>query len=235
MQGNTAYIELKYGPINGGNEHYFVVTDVALIVHNHSTQYFAVETRQIKSDLDIVFHFADIDELGTTRRRYKKVVNLKSGQEKPLAKEQTFDKLPKHIALNTRYHKHTLKNFVIQAIRNHNISRIISFGQRDIAILEKVGVYTNKIKAYDFQQKLNKETNYYFSLNKLAKIIGFTCRNNDIESNNLSFTLPVSPRYMREEGALHDAARLFMVYQEYMTNQDAFFIKAALQLQKIGK
>lgn len=235
MQGNTAYIELKYGPLNGGNEHYFVVTDVSLIIHNHDTGYLAVETRQIKSDLDVVFHFADVDELGTTRRRYKKVVNLKTGAERPLEKEQLFDKLPSHIAANTRYHKLTLKNFVIQAIRNHRVSRIISFGQRDLSILEKVGVYTNKLKSYDFQQKLNKETNYYFSLNKLSKIICFNSRNNDISSNNLSYTLPVSPRFMREDGALYDAARLFLIYQEYMTHQDAFFIKAALQLQKIGK
>jgi len=86
----------------------------------------------------------------------------------------------------------------------------------------------------DIQKDLNKETDYLFSLNKLAVVINFQLDRSYLRSNNLEYWLhPIAARQIVPKSAAYDAARLMMVYNEYQYHRADFLIKAQLLLNKI--
>ncbi len=83
---------------------------------------------------------------------------------------------------------------------------------------------------------MNRETDYLFSLNKLAKVIDFHTDRSYLRSNNLEYWLhPIAARQIVPGTAACDAARLLMVFNEYTEVHDDFMIKAAILLNKIQK
>ena len=138
---------------------------------------------------------------------------------------QEFQKL-KDFKLEERL----LKNF-----RKYRFRDLIVFdGRRDIFLCERTGVDFSRINIIDIQKDLNRETDYLFSLNKLAVVTGFGMDRSYLRSNNLEYWLhPIAARQLMPKSASWDAARLMMVYNEYTEHHDDFMMKAALLLNKI--
>ena len=112
---------------------------------------------------------------------------------------------------------------------------IITFdGRRDVFLCERSGVNFMRYNILDLQKVLNKETEYLFSLNKLAVVINFELDNSYLRSNNLEYWLhPIAARQIIPKSAAYDAARLMMVYNEYTMFHEDFLRKGALLLNKI--
>src|SRR5690606_3008868 len=128
-----------------------------------------------------------------------------------------------------------VSRFFMKNMRKYVFRDIITFdGRRDVFLCEKAGVNFQRYYIHDLQKDITKETNYLFSLNKLAKVINFRNNGSYLTSNNLEYRLhPIAAKQIVPKSAAFDAARLLMVHNEFRNHKDDFLLKAALLLNKI--
>ena len=130
-----------------------------------------------------------------------------------------------------------IKSFFGKNFRKYNLRNIVTFdGKRDLFLCEKSGVQFRGMRIFDLQKALNKEFNYLFSLNKLGVATDIRYDNSDgnLKSNNLKYWLhPIAARQLKPRSAAWDAARMFMVYQEFNEHHDDFTMKSALLVNQI--
>lgn len=238
MNENIAFLELKYGNIYGGYPNFYAISEIALLVFERGSNKIFLESWINQANVDIVDVYAETDELGHTVRRVREVLNMRSNRRFKYEEDFRLDDHDLQYAFkNLRSTKSAVRNFLLKNLRKYRFEDMIVFdGRRDIFLCERSGVnfeYTNII---DIQKDLNRETDYLFSLNKLAKVINFNTDRSYLRSNNQEYWLhPIAARQIIPGTAAFDAARLLMVYNEYTEFHDDFLIKAAILLNKIQK
>lgn len=232
---NIAFLELKYGNIYGGYPNFYAVSEASLLVYEPSTQRIFLESWMNNADVDIVSVYSKVNELGHTIGRGREVINMRSRRRKVHKEEfRLEDHDLERSFFNLRPTRRPLKMFFLKNFRKYGIRDIVTFdGRRDVFLLEKAQVDFGRINIMDLQKELNQETDYLFSLNKLAVITGFDV-DTHLVSNNLRYWLhPIAARQIQPKTAAYDAARLLMVHNEYREHHDDFMMKAALLLNKI--
>lgn len=238
MRDNIAFLELKFGNIYGGYANFFAISDISLLIFDPSTNRIFIESLAINADVDVVWVNSKVNELGHTIGRSKQVINLRTRRKKPFKEEYALDEDSLNFAFNRiRPTRRFIKSFFGKNFRKYNIRNIVTFdGKRDIFLCEKSGVIFRGMRVFDLQKALNKEFNYLFSLNKLgvATNIRYDQDDGNLKSNNLKYWIhPIAARQLRPRSAAWDAARMFMVYQEFNDYNDDFTMKSALLVNQI--
>jgi hypothetical protein len=229
-------LEVKYGNIYGGFPNFFAVSEIALLVFEPDTKRIFIESWSNMADIDYVSVVAKTDELGHTIERSKEVINMRTNRRKPFDENFRIDEdLVKRMFFLVRPAQKAIKGFMLKNFKKYGITSLITFdGRRDLFLCEKAGVNFQRMRIIDLQRELNTETNYLFSLNKLSVVINFKMEGSYLRSNNLEYWLhPIAAKQMVPGSAVWDAARLFMVNQEYRLHHDDFLLKAQLILNKI--
>lgn len=236
MNKNTAFLELKYGNIYGGYPNFYAIAEIALLVFEEGTNKIFLESWVNNANIDIVSVYSKVNELGHTVGRAKEVINLKTHRRRPYREDFRLNENELKFAFkNLRPSKMPIRNFLMKNFKKYRFRDIVVFdGRRDIFLCERSGANFERYNIIDLQKDLNKETDYLFSLNKLAVVINFEEDRSYLRSNNLEYWLhPIAARQIVPRSAAFDAARLMMVYNEYHEHHDDFLIKAALILNKI--
>ena len=193
-------------------------------------------SKQIRGHGKIVTSFSQTDEFGVTQKRVIEVLDLATQRVYPF--DPNF-KLPGKVAkgiIARSYGTHkVLKNFIVGVMLKYKPRDFVIFGgRRDVLLCEKAGIRFDKLRVFDTQELLKRDTEHLFSLNKVSKIIKFEAHSNRIESLNYEYYLPRHiTRSMVQNTATFDLARAFLVHQEFTNHKQNLLIKAALQLQKI--
>ena len=235
MNSNFAILELKYGNIYGGYPNFFAISEVSVLVFEPGNKIF-IETWRNRLDVDYVSVFSKTDELGHTVGRHKEVINMKTGRTRPFMEEfQLEDRALQYTFKKLRPVQGWVRKFLLNVFRKYNVRNIITFdGRRDIFLCERSGIDFRRANIIDLQRELNRETDYLFSLNKLAVVANFSIQGSYLKSNNLEYWLhPIAAKQLEPKTAAWDAARLLMVHNEYYEHHDDFLMKAALLLNKI--
>jgi len=233
---NIAFLELKYGNIYGGYPNFYAISEIALLVFETETNRIFLESWINNANFDIVNVFAKVNELGHTIGRGKEVVNLRTRRKKPFREDFRLDERQLKFSMrNLQPTRMPIRNFLTKNLRKYRFRDIVVFdGRRDIFLCQTTGVKFDRYNIIDIQKDLNKETEYLFSLNKLAVVINFELENSYLRSNNLEYWLhPIAARQILPKSAAYDAARLLMVHNEYFQHHDDFMLKAALIINKI--
>lgn len=236
MNKNTAFLELKYGNIYGGYPNFYAISEIALLVYEEGTNKIFLESWINNANIDIVSVYSKVNELGHTTGRAKEVINLRTRRRKPFKEDFRLDERQLQFSFKQlRPTRMPIKNFLIKNFRKYRFRDIVVFdGRRDVFLCERSGANFSRYNIVDLQKDLNKETDYLFSLNKLAVVINFDHDRSYLRSNNLEYWLhPIASRQITPKSAAFDAARLMMVYNEYHQYHDDFLLKAALILNKI--
>lgn len=236
MNRNIAFLELKYGNIYGGYPNFYAISEIALLVFEPETNRIFLESFINNAPIDIVNVFSEVDELGHTVGRKKEVLNLRTGRRQEFDEEFKLDEEELSYEFQKlRPSKQPIKNFLIKNMRKYRFRDVVVFdGRRDIFLCERSGANFSRNNIIDIQKDLNKETDYLFSLNKLAVVIDFELDRSYLRTNNLEYWLhPIAARQIVPRSAAFDAARLLMVFNEYAYHRDDFLIKAQLLLNKI--
>ena len=238
MRDNIAFLELKFGNIYGGYANFFAISDISLLVFDPSTNRIFIESLAINTDVDVVWVNSKTNELGHTIGRSRQVINLRTRRKRSFNEEfslneHELDRAFRNIRPTRRY----IKSFFFKNFRKYNIRNIVTFdGKRDIFLCEKSGVDFRGTKIFDLQKALNKEFNYLFSLNKLGVAINSRFDDGYLQSNNQKYWIhPIAARQLRPRTAAWDAARMFLIYQEFNDYHDDFTMKSALLVNKIQK
>jgi len=238
MRDNIAFLELKFGNIYGGYANFFAISDISLLVFDPSTNRIFIESLAINTDVDVVWVNSKTNELGHTIGRSRQVVNLRTRRKRSFDEEFSLNEHQLDRAFNNiRPTRRYIKSFFFKNFRKYNIRNIVTFdGKRDIFLCEKSGVDFRGTKIFDLQKALNKEFNYLFSLNKLGVAINSRFEDGYLMSNNQRYWIhPIAARQLRPRTAAWDAARMFLIYQEFNDYHDDFTMKSALLVNKIQK
>lgn len=235
MSRNITFLELKYGNIYGGYPNFYAISEASLLIYEVETERIFIESWVNNTDIDIVNVYSKPNELGHTIGRVKEVVNLRTRRRKPYKEEFRLDERDIDFAFRklrpTRQH---INRFFYKNFRKYGVRDIVVFdGRRDIFLLERCQVDFGRTRIRDLQRELNQATDYLFSLNKLAKVIGFEI-DSHLRSNNLQYWLhPIAARQIVPRSAAYDAARLLMVNNEFKFNKDNFLLDAQRLLIQI--
>jgi len=238
MRDNIAFLELKFGNIYGGYANFFAISDISLLVFDPSTNRIFIESLAINTDVDVVWVNSKTNELGHTIGRSRQVINLRTRRKRSYDEEFSLNEHQLDRAFNNiRPTRRYIKSFFFKNFRKYNIRNIVTFdGKRDIFLCEKSGVDFRGTKIFDLQKALNKEFNYLFSLNKLGVAINSRFDDGYLQSNNQRYWIhPIAARQLRPRTAAWDAARMFLIYQEFNDYHDDFTMKSALLVNKIQK
>ncbi|MCB0563166.1 MAG: hypothetical protein KDD01_02190 [Phaeodactylibacter sp.] len=236
MNTSTAFLELKYGNIYGGYPNFYAISEICLLVFEHGSNKIFIETWINNANVDIVSVYSKVNELGHTIGRMKEVINMRTHRRKPYREDfRLDDRQLQYSFQQLRPSKMPIKNFLLKNLRKYRFRDVVTFdGRRDVFLCERSGAKFDRYNIVDLQKDLNKETDYLFSLNKLAVVTGFEHDRSYLRSNNLEYWLhPIADRQIVPRSAAYDAARLMMVHNEYMEYHDDFLMKAALVLNKI--
>ena len=236
MENNIAFLELKYGNIYGGFPNFSAIAEVSLLVFEQRSKKIFIETFVNKVDVDYVSVYSKTNELGHTVGRYKEVINMRSGRRWPFMEEFNIDKRALQYSFKQLRPVHNrVKRFMLDSLRKYRIQTIITFdGRRDIFLCERAGVRFGRTQIVDLQKELNKETDYLFSLNKLAVIVGYDMDGSYLRSNNEEYWLhPIAAKQLYPGSAAWDASRLLMVHNEFYGHRADFLVKAQQLLNKI--
>ena len=236
MNNSIAFLELKYGNIYGGYPNFYAISEICLLVFEQGSNKIFIETWINNANVDIVNVYSKVNELGHTVGRAKEVMNLRTMRRKPYQEDFRLDDRQLQYAFQQlRPSKMPIKNFLLKNLRKYRFRDIITFdGRRDVFLCERSGVNFERYNIIDLQKELNKETDYLFSLNKLAVVINFEHDRSYLRTNSLEYWLhPIADRQIVPKSAAYDAARLMMVHNEYREYHEDFMIKAALILNKI--
>lgn len=236
MNNNIAFLELKYGNIYGGYPNFYAISEICFLIFEPGSDRIFVETWVNSANIDIVSVYSKVNELGHTIGRVKEVINLRTHRRKPYDEEfRLDDRQLQYSFQQLRPTKHPIKSFLLRNIKKYRFRDIVTFdGRRDVFLCERSGVKFDRFNIIDLQKDLNKETDYLFSLNKLAVVTGFEHDRSYLRSNNLEYWLhPIADRQIVPKSAAYDAARLMMVHNEYRNHHEDFLLKAALILNKI--
>jgi len=230
-----AFLELKYGNIYGGYPNFYAISEACVLVFELRTNKIFMDSMHVPADVDIVNVYSKTDELGTTVSKVREVMNMRTGRIRPFdetyqASEQDLDEA----IYRLRPARNHIRQFFMRNQRKYRYRTLLTFdGRRDIFLCQKAGVRFN-MQIIDLQKEIMRETNYLFSLNKLAKIINYRQAEDYLVSNNLRYWLhPVAQQQLHPGNAAHDACRLLMVNNEFQEHHKDFLMKAALQLNKI--
>ncbi len=236
MNSSTAFLELKYGNIYGGYPNFYAISEICILVFEHGSNKIFVESWINNADIDFVSVYSKTNELGHTVGRVKEVINMRTRRRKPYREDFRLNENElRFVFKKLRPSKMPIKNFLTKNMRKYRFRDIVVFdGRRDVFLCERAGANFHRNNIIDLQKDLNKETEYLFSLNKLAVVINFDFDRSYLRSHNLEYWLhPIASRQITPKSAAYDAARLMMVYNEYHQFHDDFLIKAALVLNKI--
>ncbi len=236
MNNNIAFLELKYGNIYGGYPNFYAISEIALLVFEQGSNKIFLESWINSANVDIVSVYSKVDQLGHTIGRVKEVVNLRTRRRKPFREDFRLEERDMANAFKMlRPTKAPIKSFLIKNLKKYRFRDMVVFdGRRDVFLCERSGANFSRVNIIDIQKDLNKETDYLFSLNKLAVVINFDYDRSYLRSNNLEYWLhPIAARQITPKSAAYDAARLMMVYNEYTEHHDDFLMKGALLLNKI--
>ncbi|MEZ4988500.1 MAG: hypothetical protein R2795_26325 [Saprospiraceae bacterium] len=236
MNKNVAFLELKYGNIYGGYPNFYAISEIALLVFEQGSNKIFIESWVNSADIDMVNVFAKTNDLGHTIGRGKEVVNMRTRRRTPF--DETFRLEEDELAnafKRLRPAKMAIRNFMLKNFKKYRFQDLVVFdGRRDVFLCERSGVNFGRIQIIDIQKDLNRETDYLFSLNKLAVVCNFEMDRSYLRTNNLEYWLhPIAARQLMPKTASFDAARLMMIYNEYTEHHDDFMRKAALLLNKI--
>lgn len=236
MDHNIAFLELKYGNIYGGYPNFYAISEVAFLLFEPKTQRVYLESWKNEIDIDVVNVFSKVDSLGNTIGKVREVVNLKTGRKTPFDEEYKLGEQDLDVSFDAlRPTRRPMKFFLSRAFKKYRFRDIVTFdGKRDVFLCQKARVDFDYFNIIDLQKDITKETNYLFSLNKLAKVVGFQADYGSLRSNNIEYRLhPIASRQITPMSAAYDAARLLMIHNEYRLHRDDFLMKAALLLNKI--
>ncbi|HMQ48494.1 MAG TPA: hypothetical protein PKA00_13800 [Saprospiraceae bacterium] len=233
---NIAFLELKYGNIYGGFPNFYAISEIAFLIFEEGSNKIFLESWVNNANIDIVSVLPKVNDLGHTIGRYKEVINLKTQRRKPFSEEFRLDERQLTFSFNQlRPAKMQIKGFLLKVMKKYRFHEIITFdGRRDVFLCERAGVNFDRYNVIDLQKDLNKETDYLFSLNKLAVVINFEHDRSYLRTHNLEYWLhPIASRQIVPKSAAYDAVRLMMVHNEHRYHRDDFLLKAALILNKI--
>lgn len=236
MNSNVAFLELKYGNIYGGYPNFYAISEIALLVFEYGSNKIFIESWVNNANVDVVNVYAKTNELGHTVGRGKEVINMRTRRRKPFEEEFRLEEPDLADAFRQlRPTKMPIRSFLLKNFKKYRFRDIVVFdGRRDIFLCERTGVNFSRHNIIDIQKDLNRETDYLFSLNKLAVVINYEMDRSYLRSNNLEYWLhPIAARQLMPKSAAFDAARLMMVFNEYTEYHDDFLMKAALLLNKI--
>ena len=236
MENTFAILELKYGNVYGGFPNFFAISEIALLVFEPDTKRIFVESWSNNADVDYVAVDTKVNDLGHTLERFRTVVNMRTRRRKDFEEDfrlgdadlqENFRKL--------RMTRNNVKRFLSNNFRKYRINRLYTFdGRRDIFLCERSGINFERMQIIDLQKDINAETNYLFSLKKLAVVANFDFDGNYLRSNNEEFWLhPIAARQILPKSAALDAAKLLMIQREFQKHHDNFLIRAAQVLQQI--
>ena len=236
MSKNIVFLELKYGNIYGGYPNFYAISEIAFLIFEADTNKIFIESWINNTNIDIVNVYSKVNELGHTTGRVREVLNLRTRRRKPYNEEYRLDEseLQYHFQ-QLRPTRDPIKKFLFRTLRKYRFRDMVVFdGRRDVFLCERSGANFSRVNIIDLQKDLNKETDYLFSLNKLAVVSNFSYDRSYLRSNNLEYWLhPIAAQQITPRSASFDAARLMMVYNEYTQHHDDFMMKAALLLNKI--
>lgn len=236
MDQNIAFLELKYGNIYGGYPNFYAISEVAFLLYEPKTNRIFLETWLNDIDVDIVNVYSKTNELGNTIGKVREVMNMRTRRKKPYDEEFSLDERALDDAFaKLRPTRRPMKFFMNKMFKKYRFREIVTFdGKRDIFLCEKAQIDFRRVRISDLQKDITKETNYLFSLNKLARVINYKEDYGFLRSNNREYRLhPIASRQITPRSAAQDAARLLLIHQEYYNQRDDFLMKAALLLNKI--
>ena len=236
MENKFAILELKYGNVYGGYPNFFAISEIALLVFEPDTKRIFLESWTNNSDVDYVAVDTKVNEFGHTQERYRTVVNMRTRRRKDYdeAYKMTDEELQESFG-KLRMTRNNVKRFLSNNLRKYRVDTMYTFdGRRDLFLCERSGVEFGRVQIIDLQKEINAETNYLFSLKKLAVVSDFDFDGNYVRSVNEEFWLhPIAARQIMPRSAALDAAKLLMAQREWVRHHDDFLIRAAQVLKKI--
>ena len=236
MEDKFAILELKYGNVYGGYPNFFAISEIALLVFEPDTKRIFVESWTNNADIDYVAVDTKVNDLGHTMERYKSVVNMRTRRRNDFDEEfKMNDEELQESFRKLRMTRNNVKRFLMNNFRKYRVDKIYTFdGRRDIFLCERSGINFDRIYIIDLQKEINAETNYLFSLKKLAVVTKFDFDGNYLRTANEEFWLhPIAARQIMPRSAALDAGKLLMIQREFVRHHDNFLIRAAQVLQQI--
>ncbi len=233
---NIAFLELKYGNIYGGYPNFYAISEIALLVFEPDSKKIFLESWNSNADVDIVNVYAKVNELGHTMSRVREVMNIRTRRRKVYKEDFRLPEEELKEAFNRlRSTRGAIKNFFVRNLRKYRFRDLVTFdGRRDVFLCEKSGARFNRYNLVDLPKEINQDTNYLFSLNKLAVVLNFAHDKSHLRTNNHDYWLPtLASRQHLPRSSPYQPIRVLKGHQEYREHKQDFLIQAARLLQKI--
>lgn len=223
----TAYIDMEFAGIRGTRQGMQIPTEIGVVLHDPATDSISFAGKAFSHDIEVELWKNVTDELGKRVDGYRRIFNL----ARP-AVSIPDDKKFRLTAESTRQARaaigavHRDVRAFMQALNHHNITTLVFFAKRrELETFHHARVNLDGFTIRDLQAEIRHEYKLRedVSLDRMSLVIGFLLNGREISSAHFSYPIPDRFRYIiRPHKAIGDAARMFLVSQEFHDHPAAF-------------
>jgi hypothetical protein len=243
MNNNIFFLDIEFGQIYGFCSRGMIPVEIGGIISTIKTDSLSIVRfvhHEFPYNGEVVLRKNLIDDLGNTIGLHETVVNTKIPEYQinfdPSYSLKSSDKKNiRNKAYRATFNK--LRYYFDYLLNQYEIKQLAFFGSHeDLKILRRAGINISNLKVIDIQNMIYQKLQHLVSLDKVSKVIEFYSNENSINSTHFCYDIPLEYKHaIKPHRAIGDGCRMFLVYQEFVRDSQAFIEKSTHHLQKIFK
>ncbi len=218
--GVTACIDMEFGHVYGTCRTLLMPVEVGVVLYDPASDTPCLSGRKFSCDIDLELWRNVTDEWGNTRGVTATVANLKRNEfQKPFSREYRLSARRRRDAeAICRGAFSDLRGFMEDLFDHSDIETLTFFAENmEMKAFDRAKVAVDAFGRVDLQKEIRLELGMkdHLSLDKVARIIGFSADGAGISSQHFRYRVPKRLRHLiKPHRALGDAARIFLLSRE---------------------
>lgn len=211
---------MEFGHVYGACRTLLMPVEVGVVLYDPDSDTPRFSGRKFAYDIDLELWQNVIDEWGVTRGVTATVANLgRSEYQKPyLRKHRLSAHRRRDAEAVCRSAFSDLRGFMEDLFDQNRVETLTFFAENmEMKAFDRAGVPVDAFGRLDLQKEIRLELGMkdHLSLDKVARIIGFSAEGSGIASQHFRYRVPGRLRhFIKPHRALGDAARIFLLSRE---------------------
>lgn len=227
MIPSTAYIDMEFAGIYGTHQKMQIPIEIGVVVHEPDSDALSFTGKSFNRNIDVELWKNITDDVGKRIEGHRRVFNLTTrGRSKDFDKKFHLGTggLKEARRIITAVHQ-DLREFML-SLNAMDIGILVFFARRrEMETFRNSRVKTDGFLIRDLQEEIRSSYHLkeHVSLDRASLITNFLITKSTISSSHFSYPLPEKYRFLiRPHKAIGDAARMFLVDQEFHRYPEKF-------------
>jgi hypothetical protein len=227
MTPSTAYIDMEFAGIYGTRQGIQIPIEIGVVIYSPQTDTVSFTGKTFSLDINVE-HWKNVtNDLGKRINGHRRVFNLIApGRSKNFDAKFHLDPQERNRAHHAIAIVHKDLREFMRSLNHYDIGTLVFFArQREMETFKNSGVKTEEFLIRDLQNEIKTRFHLeeHISLDRMSLVTDFRIVKSSAVSTHFFYTIPEKFLYrVKPHKAIGDAARMFLVDQEFLRFPEEF-------------